>query len=41
MTPLSSVIEDDIWFCRLACLSDIFSKANDSNLNLQGYGNIQ
>jgi len=26
MTPLSSLIEDDVWLCRLACISDIFSK---------------
>jgi hypothetical protein len=36
MTPLSSHFEDEAWLCRLAYLTDIFSKLNGSNLNLQG-----
>jgi hypothetical protein len=39
ITPLSSYFEDEAWLCRLACLTDIFSKLNDLNLNLQGNGN--
>jgi hypothetical protein len=39
MTPLSSYLEDEAWLCRLAYLTDIFSKLNDLNLNLQGNGN--
>jgi hypothetical protein len=39
MTPLSSHFEDEAWLCRLAYLTDIFSKLNGLNLNLQGNGN--
>jgi hypothetical protein len=35
MTPLSSHFEDEAWLCRLAYLTDIFSKLNVLNLNLQ------
>jgi hypothetical protein len=31
--------EDGAWLCRLAYFTDIFSKLNDLNLNLQGNGN--
>jgi hypothetical protein len=39
MTPLSSHLEDEAWLCRIAYLTDIFSKLNDLNLHLQGNGN--
>jgi hypothetical protein len=39
MNMLSSHFEDEAWLCRLAYLTDIFSKLNDLNLNLQGNGN--
>jgi hypothetical protein len=39
MTPLSLRFEDGAWLCRLAYFTDIFSKLNDLNLNLQGNGN--
>jgi hypothetical protein len=39
MTPLSSHSEDEAWLCWLAYLTDIFSKLNDVNLNLQDNGN--
>jgi hypothetical protein len=39
MTPLSSHFEDEAWLCRLAYLTDIFSKLNALYLNLQGNGN--
>jgi hypothetical protein len=39
MTPLSSHFEDEAWLCWLAYLTDIFSKLNYLNLNLQGNGN--
>jgi hypothetical protein len=39
MTPLSSHFEDETWICRLAYLTDILSKLNDLNLNLQDNGN--
>jgi hypothetical protein len=39
MTPLSSHFEVEAWLCRLAYLTDIFSKLNDLNLNLQRNGN--
>jgi hypothetical protein len=39
VTPLSSHFEDEAWLCRLAYLTDIFSKLNEVNVNLQGNGN--
>jgi hypothetical protein len=39
MIPLPSHCEDEAWLCRLAYLTDIFSKFSDLNLNLQGNGN--
>jgi hypothetical protein len=39
MNPLSSHFEDKTWLCQLAYLTDIFSKLNDLNLNLEGNGN--
>jgi hypothetical protein len=39
MTPLSLHFDVEAWFCRLAYLTDIFSKLNDLNLNLQCNGN--
>jgi hypothetical protein len=39
MTPLSSHYDGEAWLCQLGYLTDIFSKLNDLNLNLQSNGN--
>ena len=33
---LATVLNDQEWVCKLACLADIFSKMNEMNLPLQG-----